>query len=126
MPPRLVVLPVCACAASLLWAAARLPAAEPADKPAAWEKLASGPEARYALQTVWASKKKRLLAFGGETNPDFKILDDLWAFSPADGKWAELKPEGKKPARRAYYAACFDDKRKGMWLHGGFNPDFLD
>jgi hypothetical protein len=94
--------------------------------PSTWEKLPRGPKARYALQTVWDSHKKRVLLFGGESNPQFKFWDDLWAFTPAKGKWVELKPEGKKPAKRAYFAACYDSKRKGMWLHGGFNPTMLD
>lgn len=83
-------------------------------------------EARYAYQTVWDSHKQRILLFGGETNPEFEIWDSLGSFSPAKGKWTELKPEGKRPARRAYYAACFDTKRNGTWLHGGLNPNFLD
>ena len=91
-----------------------------------WSKLAAGPKARYAFQTVWDSHKQRILLFGGETNPKFEIWDTLWSFSPEKGKWSELKPEQKRPARRAYYAACFDTKRNGMWLHGGFNPKFLD
>jgi hypothetical protein len=95
-----------------------------ADKPG-WEKLAAGPKARYALPIVWDAHKKRVLLFGGESNPDFKFWDDLWAFSPEKGEWAELKPEGKKPAKRAYFGASFDTKRKGMWLHGGFNPAML-
>ena len=95
-----------------------------ADKPG-WEKLAAGPKARYALPIVWDSHKKRVLAFGGESNPEFKIWGDLWAYSPEKGTWTELKPEGKKPGQRAYCGACYDTKRKGMWLHGGFNPTML-
>jgi N-acetylneuraminic acid mutarotase len=92
----------------------------------AWQKLPAGPKARYALQMVWDSHKKRVLLFGGESNPEFKIFDDLWAYSPAKSAWTELKPQGEKPAKRCYGATCFDTKRKGMWLHGGFNPTFLD
>jgi hypothetical protein len=84
-----------------------------------WEKLATGPKERYALQTVWDSHKKRLLLFGGESNPKFYMWDDLWAFSPETGKWTELKPEGKKPGKRCYFAACFDlwffDSEKEAW-----------
>jgi hypothetical protein len=98
---------------------------DPSEK-AGWSKLPAGPKARYAFQTVWDSHKQRILLFGGETNPEFKIWDALWSFSPEKGEWTELKPEGKRPARRAYHAACFDTKRNGIWLHGGFNPDFLD
>lgn len=109
----------------------RVPSAPTDDKDspsetARWSKLAAGPKARYAYQTVWDSHKQRILLFGGETNPKFEIWDTLWSFSPEKGKWTELKSEGKRPARRAYHAACFDTKRNGMWLHGGFNPNFLD
>ncbi len=96
----------------------------PAEK-VGWSKLPAGPKARYAYQSVWDSHKQRILLFGGETNPEFKFWDTLWSFSPESAKWTELKPEGERPAKRAYYAACFDTKRNGMWLHGGFNPEFL-
>jgi N-acetylneuraminic acid mutarotase len=120
-----------------LWLAAALltgPAALRADdRPAdggptfgTWGKKAAGPGKRYANQIVWDSHKKRVLLFGGETNPQFALHGDLWAYTPKTDRWQELKPKGKKPAYRAYFAACYDGKRKGMWLHGGFNPKFLD
>src|SRR5437660_11903038 len=90
-------------------------AAEKDTDKSAWEKLAAGTKARYALEIVWDSHKKRVLLFGGESNPKFEIFDDLWAYSPDKSSWTELKPEGKKPPKRAYFAACFDTKRKGMW-----------
>ena len=96
-----------------------------------WTKLADDPGPRYATPIVWDAALERVLVFGGETNvfkPKFGFVfhSDLWAYDVKTAKWTDLKPEGKGPSERAYHAACFDTKRKGMWLHGGFRGAFYD
>jgi N-acetylneuraminic acid mutarotase len=93
-----------------------------------WRKIDGGPGPRYALQSVWDSRKNRLLIFGGETNlvkndkPAGSVFhDDVWAFDPKTGTWTELRIAGDKPSRRGWYAACFDTARSGIWVHGGFD-----
>jgi hypothetical protein len=86
------------------------------------------PGPRYALSLVLDSRQGRLLMFGGETNrfadgkfAGFQMHDDLWAWDLKAGKWSKVEPKNAGPARRAYYAACFDPDRNGVWLHGGFS-----
>jgi len=47
--------------------------------------------------------------------------DDTWSFDPATDTWTRFDIQGAKPSARAYYAACFDGSRDGIWLHGGFD-----
>ena len=98
----------------------------------AWTKHAGGPGERYATDLVWDAHENRLLLFGGEQNvfrdgkfASFVMFDDLLSFDPAAGEWTTLEARGTPPSKRAYYAACWDEKRHGMWLHGGFDGTML-
>jgi len=85
-----------------------------------------------------------LIIFGGHRSWDRKIktaqpfqtsgyLNDMWMYikSPDDdssernsslGKWILLKKNGAFwPQSRAGYAAAYDKKRYGIWMHGGYS-----
>lgn len=85
-----------------------------------------GPGPRYAHAAAWDAKGRQLLLFGGEVNPEFKFLDDLWSYDPAKDAWKKLAPAGKAPAARAYPSAAFDAKSRRLWIFGGFKPEMLD
>lgn len=94
----------------------------------AWRAVDGGPGPRAALQSIWDSHNKRLLVIAGQTNvvegdklKGFVMHRDVWAFDPEKETWKALSLKGEMPSKRAYYAACYDPDRRGVWLHGGFD-----
>jgi len=97
-------------------------------KASAWRAVDGGPGPRYALQSIWDGHNKRLLVIAGETNvvendklTGFVMHEDVWAFDPEKETWTALPIKGDKPSKRAFYGACYDPDRRGVWLHGGFD-----
>lgn len=126
-PSPLIVSVVLVAAAALGPAFAAVEAAPPASQ---WRTVKGGPGPRYALQAVWDAPRERLLVHAGETNryadgkfAGFVMHADTWSFDPATDTWTRLNIQGANPSARAFYAACFDGSRNGIWLHGGFDGE---
>ncbi len=51
---------------------------------------------------VWVPTLKRFIGFGGYHWTEKLSCDDTWSFDPATGKWQNLKPKHRPPARDAH------------------------
>ncbi len=98
-----------------------------------WRKFAGDPGPRYAIDMVWDTTARRVVLFGGAYNarvegaerPDISYYNDLWAWYPDDASWKKIETKGETPAARAYYAAAYDPRRNGLWIHGGSHTHTL-
>lgn len=98
----------------------------PESAPLAWKKLASGCPSRFAFAAAADADGQHVFVHSGETKREgaFDVYSDLWEYSVAEDTWKELKPNGPKPAERAYHSAAYDSKRAVVWIFGGARRDF--
>lgn len=75
------------------------------------------PQPRARHSAVWDPRSGRMLVFGGFMG-GVEHLGDLWAYDPADDRWAELKT-GQAPLPRADHAAVWDGASGQMLVYGG-------
>lgn len=141
-PPQKTEAPPAATQPEVMRPAATQPEAPPSEQPAppqsasnqkffkvtpTWLKFPGEPGPRYAIDMVWDSAARRVLLYGGANNtesggqspPTIEYFGDLWAWYPDTAVWEKLVTQGVAPDARAYYAAAYDSKRNGMWIHGG-------
>jgi len=104
------------------------------DSPAAKAvDLGKGVGDRYALSAVFDASSRRLLAWGGETNvfengrfTRFVFHDGFRVFDIKSGAWTDLKADGAAPSKRAYAGMALAERRRRVYLFGGFDPKFLN
>lgn len=116
---------------------------------AGWSELPSDPPvapeilARYGQEfwnrfhplpqgavVVWDPVREQMLMFGGFVhefdaggNAYAAFTGQLWAYSPAEGRWTRLQAAGKSPPGRLRSAAVWDSTRSQMLVFGGLNSD---
>jgi Galactose oxidase, central domain len=88
----------------------------------AWTQLTPAgrvPPPRFGHETVWVDGVG-LVVFAGQAGATF--FNDLWAYDPEAGMWAELPATGDVPvARYGSCAAIGPDGR--LWISHGFTSD---
>lgn len=94
-----------------------------------WEKLSpSGekPSARGYGIAVGDTKRNQIIIFGGVNySSDFKTMDmfnEMWAYSPADNKWTQLKPSGPVPGPRSKPTGWLVGDK--WYVFGGVKPNW--
>src|SRR5438874_5951584 len=80
------------------------------------------PPDREDHSAVWDSQDARMLVFGG--GREGRPFDDLWSWDPLGNSWAELTPEGPRPAARFRHSAVWDADGARMLVFGGYGGDF--
>lgn len=92
----------------------------------------NGPSPRSvsALLAVKINGKDSLLTMFGEADPSSlghqgagKMLDDVWAYDLAAGKWLKVNTEGDKPQPRGWFAADWLREKKQVVVQGGLAED---
>lgn len=88
-----------------------------------WKQLTpegAQPPARCGHTAVWDSSEEKMYVFGGAAGDSFWV--DLWAYSPGDNVWEQLKPSGTPPAGRTGHVAAWDPVAQKMYVFGGSVP----
>lgn len=88
-----------------------------------WRKIATRgpvPLARCLLRAAWDPGSKRMLLFGGQSNP-IPFLGDFWSLDVAGGVWKRKRP-ATLPGPRNLYGASFDESARRWYLFGGSTP----
>jgi N-acetylneuraminic acid mutarotase len=88
----------------------------------AWSLLAPAgtlPSARAQQSMVYDPTTGQVIMFGG--TGDIGALNDTWTYDPVANTWAELKPAGTVPSRRAAVAMAYDPIMRRLVLFGGLD-----
>lgn len=81
------------------------------------------PSARFDGTIAYDPEAGRIFLFGGSGATG--ALNDLWVYSLAQRRWAELKPEGGLPRPRLGHTLLLDPVRKRLVLFGGQGSGFF-
>jgi len=84
-----------------------------------WERLDGGPSRVSHLAVAYDSRRKVLVAFGGQTDMA-QALDRTWELS-AEG-WREVTL-ARRPPKRALHHMAYDESRGVVVLYGGKGAD---
>jgi hypothetical protein len=85
--------------------------------------LGTSPGARRDATAVYDAAGDRMIVFGGfGTGWEFGDLNDVWAFSLAEGglTWSKLAPSGAKPSGRSSHTSVYDPASNRMIVFGGY------
>jgi hypothetical protein len=82
------------------------------------------PLPRLGASGFYDSATKRLIVFGGTTDPGaLPVLGDLWALSNADGNgmpvWQQISPTGTAIPGRSLQGSVYDSNQNRMTVFGG-------
>jgi hypothetical protein len=82
------------------------------------------PAPRLGASGFYDSATKRLIVFGGTTDPGaLPVLGDLWALSNADGNgtpvWQQISPTGTPIPGRSLQGSVYDSSQNRMTVFGG-------
>ncbi len=86
---------------------------------------------RSGHSMVWDARDNLLLTFGGIDNQG-AVLNDLWAYSPSSGRWAQMSASqtvsnanlcGTVPAPRMNAAMVWDSVDQKVLLYGGVDTN---
>eukprot|EP00438_Fugacium_kawagutii_P010666 Skav207411 [mRNA] locus=scaffold646:109544:110170:+ [translate_table: standard] len=85
-----------------------------------WTNLATpGPSPRSQHVAVWDATNLAIWIHGGTNH--CTLNQDLWKFDTQMSTWSRM-PEGQyQPFARANHVAVWDDGRRAMWIHAGYN-----
>jgi hypothetical protein len=87
-----------------------------------WTQLTppTAPPARFGHDAVWV-EGVGLVVFAGQADPQ-TFFNDLWAYDPVAGSWAQLPASGAAPVAR--YGTCAGIGPDGrLWISHGFTEE---
>jgi hypothetical protein len=84
-----------------------------------WVRVAKdGPSPRTGISMAYDTLRKRMLLYGGRSDPDgTQLLHDTWEWDGAE--WSKVAEDG--PGPRAGYSLVYDQRRRMAVLFGGFS-----
>lgn len=92
-----------------------------------WQQLpalGTSPEGRWGMQTVYDSKRDRMVIFGGSIDDGYwGARNDVWELDMHGvPSWSQITvADGVKPKPRRSGSAIYDPLRDRMVIHGGFD-----
>lgn len=84
-----------------------------------WSQIEGGPSRVSHLAVAYDSRRKVLVAFGGQSN-SARALDETWELSR--GGWRKV-PLSPRPPKRALHHMAYDEARGVVVLYGGKGAD---
>jgi N-acetylneuraminic acid mutarotase len=66
---------------------------------------------------VYDPGQRKMVLFGGTSNPDSATFDDTWTYDPATNEWTEIDAPG--PSVRGWHSMAYDDASGKIVLFGG-------
>lgn len=92
-----------------------------------WRELSPGgdqPPPRHQPAAAYHTSTEQVILFGGEG--DGGLLDDLWSYDGALGRWQRIEAEGPGPSPRRGAAMAYHELRDQILLFGGYDGTALD
>jgi N-acetylneuraminic acid mutarotase len=83
--------------------------------------MGDSPPARSFHALVYDPITETTLLFGGRN--DDGLMNDTWAYDPADNTWTDLQPEGEAPSPRGFHSLVFEPGSREVLLFGGEDRD---